>query len=69
MFNYFRATSKVDSGHTFLTYSHFPGAYGDKLKRLCGDAAKNLKLFSSNIKSRFWEHIPNIFSFSRGIWR
>ena len=26
-----RATSKVDSGHTFLTYSQKPGAYGDNI--------------------------------------
>ena len=32
----FWATSKVDFGHTFLTYSHFSGACGDNLRRLCG---------------------------------
>tara|TARA_B110000977_G_scaffold191687_1_gene264179 strand:+ start:1153 stop:1407 length:255 start_codon:yes stop_codon:yes gene_type:complete len=31
------ATSKVDSEHTFLTYSHFPGAYDDNHRRLCGN--------------------------------
>jgi len=31
-----RATSKVDFGHTFLTYSHFSGAGGDNIRRLCG---------------------------------
>ena len=40
------------------------------LEDFSGDVAKNLwalalgsaKLFPSNIKSRFWAHIPNIFS-------
>ena len=27
--NYFGATSKVDIGNTFLTYSQFPGVKGD----------------------------------------
>ena len=32
--NFFGATSKVDFEHTFLTYSHFPGASVDNLRRL-----------------------------------
>ena len=32
--NFFGATSKVHSEHTFLTYSHFPGAYVGNLQSL-----------------------------------
>jgi len=69
--NYFRATSKVDSEHIFLTYSQKSGAYVDSLRRghrphsSC-ERAKKSQTILGNIKSRYLVHIPNIFSKTRG---
>ena len=65
--NFFGATSKVDSGHTFLTYSHFPGAYVDNIRRLCGDAAKILNYFRATSKGDF-EHTFLTYSHFRAGW-